>query len=219
MANFASTKQIAELLKVTEYDVKKFVKEGMPKEGQNKFNATECVHWYIAYLKDRTEYGTVSDMALLLNKTERYVNKLAAEKGFPKVSHGKYNRVAFIHAYLDYKDEEIKKAKAGGDNSISAKDSLLNLKAKREEIKLMNEMESFLPVDLVEDNWMNIITIFSKALDSVPVKIINKLLMCRKKEEMMAVLKEAIEQVKNVLYQSNIEAKLPKSDSGRNSKG
>lgn len=215
MAKFATSQQIAELLNVKEYDVKKFVKAGMPKEGQNKYNPAECVHWYIKFLQDKADFGTVEEIALMIDMSPRWVQKLAAEKNFPKVEHGKYNKIAFLHRYLEMKEDEIKLAKQGGQAAVSSKDKLLDAKAAREQLKLEADLKRYVPLDLVQNHWITIITMFSKSLDALPVKVINKLLVCRKKEEMMDVLKKATEQLKNVLYQSNIEAKI--SDTGGDS--
>ncbi len=205
---YANSKQVAAFLKVTETDVKRFVRAGMPKEGHNKFNAIECVHWYIQKLRDEMEYGTVKDMALMINKTERYVNKLVAEKNFPREGHGRYNRLNFLHAYLNYKDELIKEAKAGGENSTEAKARLSTITADLRELEKLEKLKELIPKKLFLDLLLDLFARFGNTIDSFPGKKINKVYACKTKPEMLKVLKDAAREMREVLSTKEIEETL-----------
>jgi len=206
MANYANSKQIQDLLKLSPYEFKKFVRDGMPKEGSNKFNLVACVHWYIDYLKDKTDFGSVSEIATLIGRTERYVSKLAAEKNLPgKVAHGKYNKIAFINAYIDYKDKQIKEAKAGGENRTDAQARLVRANADFKEIELAEKQKQVVPVKPLMNTLLGIFLKFGKSIDTMPGKVINKIYACNSKSEMLDVLNKATRQLKEHLSKEELE--------------
>jgi hypothetical protein len=217
-AKYATSKQIGDLLNVTQYDIKKLVKAGMPKLGQNKFNAVECTRWYINYLKENMEFGTIKDMALMIDKTERYVNKLVAEKNFPgKVAHGKYNRVTFLHAYLNFKDLLIKDAKTGGENKTDAQARLANINANLKEIEWQKELKNFVPVKPLVFNLTNLFVKFSKNIDGFPYRIINKLYAASKsKPDMLIILKETSHTLKQELSRTHLDVIIQESSETKN---
>jgi phage terminase Nu1 subunit (DNA packaging protein) len=51
--------RIAKALNLSEQRVQQLVKEGMPKEARGRYDAVECMKWYIRYLQDVVEKKSV----------------------------------------------------------------------------------------------------------------------------------------------------------------
>jgi len=69
--NCSALKKIAALLKLTEFEIKKFIHLGLPKVGNNKFVPAECFRWYIDYLHYWKDGRTISKIAAMFGVTER----------------------------------------------------------------------------------------------------------------------------------------------------
>lgn len=193
---YATQKQIAALLKVTEFEVKKFVRLGLPRAGHNKFNAAECFGWYIDYLNYWKDRRSISDIATMLGITERWLNRLVVEKGIRKEKHGVYRLDSTIVSYISYLKEQIKNAEAGDSSLLDERKRLVKMTADSKEIDLLEKQKKLIPLELAGKLLTDFAGIVDKKLDMIEGFALNKLFACRTKEETLKVLKETKHHIK-----------------------
>lgn len=211
--NYASSKQIAALLKVTEYDVKKFVRFGMPKIGSNKFNAVECTSWYIDYLRYWRDRGTIEELAQMLGITPRWLNRLVVEKGIAKERHGVYKITATVNSYVSFLKDQIRKAEEGESTLTDERRRLLRMQADLRQMELVEKQQKLIPVAVIQNLILEFVILTGKKLDSIPGVCLNKLFACKTKEEMLKVLRDTIHHIKNEISRAQSNIKLSANDS------
>ena len=197
--NYATAKQIAAVLKVNEYEVKTFIKKGMPKVAANKFNLIECVHWYLDYQKYWRDRRTITEIADMLGITERWLNRLVVEKGIPKEARGVYLLSQTILAYINFLKEQIKNAADGESSLTDERKRLLRMQANRVGMDLLEKQKQLVPVTLMEKVFLEFTVLYGKKLDALPGTILNKLFACKTKEEMLHILQNQIHKTKTEL--------------------
>lgn len=193
---YATQKQIAALLKVTEFEIKKYVRIGLPKAGNNKYVPAECISWYIDYLNYWKDRRTISEIATMLGVTERWVNKLVVEKGIPKEKHGTYRLDTTITGYVSYLKEQIKKAEEGESSLNDERKRLIKMTADSKELQLQEQQKKLIPVELAGKLLSDFSGIVDKKIDMIEGFALNKLFACRTKEETLKVLKETKHHIK-----------------------
>ncbi len=80
-------------------------------------------------------YARLDQIASLLRLSERRINQLVKDEGFPRISRGQYDVMACVHWMLDHHEREIAQLKSGGE---SMRDAELR---ERKAIASMKEME------------------------------------------------------------------------------
>lgn len=198
---YGTQEQIASLFKITKYQVRQFIKLGMP-SNKKKIPIIDATHWYVDYLKDNTDNGSTKEIALLINKSERYIQKLVAEKAFPKLEHGRYNKIAFVNKYLELKEEEIKRAR--GESIIDAKHRYHSVMADLKLLELKEKQKELIPLDIFETFMLVLMKSIEKKIDSLPGRLINKLAAAKNKEQMLQTVKEAVDKIKNDISETQI---------------
>ncbi len=193
---YATQKQIAALLKVTEFEVKKFVRLGLPKAGNNKYVPAECISWYIDYLNYWRDRRTISEIATMLGITERWLNRLVVEKGIKKEKHGVYRIDSTISGYINYLKEQIKRAEEGESTLADERKRLLKMQADVKEIELLEKQKKLIPIELASKLLTDLSAIVDKKLDMMDGYSLNKLFACKTKEEILKVLKETKHHIK-----------------------
>lgn len=193
---YATQKQIAALLKISEYDVKKFIRLGFPKAGHNKYVAADCVSWYLDYLEYWRDRRTISEIAAMLGITERWLNRLVLEKGIKKEKHGTYKLDQTITSYVIYLKEQIKKAEEGERTLADERKRLLKMQADVKEIELLEKQKQLIPVDVAAKLLTNYAAIVDKKIDMMDGYSLNKLFASKTKEEILKVLKETKHHIK-----------------------
>jgi len=199
---YATQKQIASLLKCTEFEIKKFVRIGLPKAGNNKYVPAECISWYIDYLNYWKDRRTITEIATMLGVTERWVNKLVVEKGIPKEKHGTYRLDTTITGYVSYLKEQIKKAEEGESSLNDERKRLIKMTADSKELQLQEQQKKLIPVELAGKLLSDFSGIVNKKLDMIEGFALNKLFACRNKEETLKVLKETKHHIKTEIAKS-----------------
>lgn len=194
--SYASLKQIASLLKVSEHEIKKFVKVGMPRVSENEFNLVESVQWYIDYLQYWRDRRTVKEMAEMFGISNRWLQRLVVEKGIPKEKFGVYMISSTVLAYISYLKEQVKSASEGSTTLNEEKKRLIAMQASLREIELLEKQRMLVPKQLVEHVALNLTVTFGKKLDSIPGTILNKLFVTKTKEEMLIILNDTIHKIK-----------------------
>lgn len=209
--NYATTKQIASLLKITEYEVKKLVRIGMPKAGSNKFNVVECVHFYVDHLNYWRERRTIDELAQMLGITPRWLNRLVAEKGIYKEKHGVYNISSTVIGYVNFLKEQLRKAQEGDSSLADEKKRLLRMQANLRQMEYLEKQKKLIPVELFGIIILEFVVLVGKKLDSIPGISLNKLFASKTKEEMLKVLRDTIHHIKNEISRAQSNIKLPDS--------
>lgn len=194
---YATQKQIAELLKVTEFEIKKFVRLGLPKAGHNKYIAGECVGWYIDYLHYWKERRTITEIAAILGITERWLNRLVIEKGIKKEKHGVYKLDTTISSYVGYLKDQIKRAEDGERTLSDERKRLLKMQADVKEIELLEKQKKLIPIELASKLLSDYAGIVDKKLDMMDGYSLNKLFASKTKEELLKVIKETKHHIKS----------------------
>lgn len=193
---YATQKQVASLLKVTEFEIKKYVRIGLPKAGNNKYVLAECISWYIDYLNYWKDRRTITEIATMLGVTERWVNKLVVEKGIPKEKHGTYRLDTTITGYVSYLKDQIKKAEEGESSLNDERKRLIKMTADSKELQLQEQQKKLIPVELAGKLLSDFSGIVDKKIDMIEGFALNKLFACRTKEETLKVLKETKHHIK-----------------------
>lgn len=221
--NYASSKQVAALLKVTEYDVKRFVRFGMPKHSTNKFNSVDCISWYIDYLRYWKERGTIEELAQMLGITPRWLNRLVVEKGIAKEKHGVYKITATVNSYVGFLKDQIRKAEEGESTLTDERRRLLRMQADLRHMELVEKQQKLIPVAVIQNIILEFVILTGKKLDSIPGVCLNKLFASKTKEEMLKVLRDTIHHIKNEISRAQSNIKFSANDSagrtGENSSG
>lgn len=114
---------------------------------------------------------SLADLAVLLKREKRWINKLVKEKGFPRLRHGEYNLKDAVHWMLDYKDAMIREARQGGDTYIESERRLMAAKAGREEIKLAKDRQQVLSARAVERALSEAITTLRNRMMALPRRL------------------------------------------------
>lgn len=205
---YASQKQIAALLKITEYDIKKFARLGLPKAGNNKFEVVPVVQWYIDYLQYWRDRRSIADIANILGISERWLNRLVVEKGIPKEKHGVYQIAPTINGYVQFLKEQIKQAQEGEASLADERKRLLKMQADLRHIELLEKQKKLIPIEIYQEILLDFVSHTGKKLDSIPGVCLNKLFAAKTKEEILKVLKETIKKIKNELSSSQSNLKI-----------
>ena len=200
---YATQRQIAALLKVTEFEIKKFIRLGLPKAGNNKFVPAECISWYIDYLHYWKDRRTISEIAAMFGVTERWVNRLVVEKGIKKEKHGVYKLDSTIAGYVGFLKDQIKKAEEGESTLADERKRLLKIQADVREIELLEKQKVLIPKALAEKVISDFAAVVDKKLDTLPGLSLTKLFACKTKEEILKVQKESIHHIKSEIAKSN----------------
>lgn len=193
---YATQKQIAALLKVTEFEIKKFVRLGLPKAGNNKYVPAECISWYIDYLNYWKDRRTITEIATMLGITERWLNRLVVEKGIKKEKHGVYRIDSTIAGYVGYLKDQVKRAEEGESTLADERKRLLKMQADVKEIELLEKQKKLIPIELASKLLSDYAGIVDKKLDMMDGYSLNKLFACKTKEEILKVLKETKHHIK-----------------------
>lgn len=200
--NYATSKTIADILKVTEYDIKTFVRNGMPRAGYNKFIPMQCFSWYIDYLRWKNEHWTVDDIASVVGVTPRTIQNWVLEKHIPKKERGAYNVRSTIAAWL--KDVNEKHSNVSGEKNLNkSRQRLIDMQGDLKEIELLEKQETLIPKQLAQDLITEFATIVDKKLNSLPGLNLNKLFAAKSKEEILKVQKENIHKIKTEIALQN----------------
>lgn len=197
--NTVTAKELAVILKVSEYDLKTFHKKGLAKIKTNQYNLAEAVGWYIDYLKYWRDRRTIGEIAEALGITERWLNRLVVEHGLPKEQRGVYLLNATINAYIQYLKGQIKEAQSGESSYSDERRRLAKMQATRIELEILEKQKQLLPVQLVEKTFLDFTILYGKKLDAFPGTILNKLFACKTKEEMLHILQNQIHKTKTEL--------------------
>ena len=107
------------------------------------------------------------DLAELFGyKNEGYINELEKDYGLPKVDWNKYELSACLKWFLQYKEEihqkEIEKTKAA-----KPQDDLARKNAQLKQLEIEEKTGLLIDADLVRNAWLNEVTIFVSALDTI----------------------------------------------------
>lgn len=207
-SNYATQKEVAEFLDITEFEVRKFIRLGLPKAGNNKFVLKDANHWYVNHLKYWSDRRTISEIATMLGITERWLNRLVTEKGITKEKRGTYKLDTTILSYANYMREQIKEAQEGEKSVSDERKRLISMQADLKQIELLEKQKSVFPVDLFNRLIDEYMTIVSKKIDSQSGMILNKLFASKTKEEMLKVLKESHHHIKTEIAKSESNIKI-----------
>jgi DNA-binding CsgD family transcriptional regulator len=195
--NYATAKQIAVVLNISELEVKKFVRLGMPKFEKDKFNLVEAVHWYLDYQNHWRDKRTLEEIADMLGITRRWLLQIVTEKGVKREGRGVYQLSSTVLAYVNQLKDNLKKSEEGSTSLNEEKTRLLSMQASLREMELMEKRKLLVPKQLVEHFALNLTVLFGKKLDSIPGTILNKLFASKTKEEMLHILNDIIYKIKN----------------------
>ena len=193
---YATQKQIAALLKVTEFDIKKYIRLGLPKAGNNKYVPAECISWYIDYLNYWKDRRTISEIAAMFGVSERWVNRLVVEKGIKKEKHGVYRIDSTIAGYVNFLKEQIKKAEDGETTLNDERKRLLRMQSDLKEIELLEKQENLIPKRISQQLITEFAAIAEKKFDSLPGLCLDEAFSCTKKEQLLKVLKDSVHKIK-----------------------
>lgn len=200
---YATQREIAEFLDITEFEVKKYIRLGLPRAGNNKFVLKDASRWYVNHLRYWSDRRTISEISTMLGITERWLNRLIVEKGIPKESRGTYKLDATILGYVNYLKEQLKVAEAGERSLQDERKRLLRMQSDLKEIELLEKQENLIPKKLVIQLIGDFTSVVEKKLDSLPGISLNKLFACKSKEEILKIQKESIHHIKTEIAKSN----------------
>lgn len=193
--NYFNRKQIADILKVSEFDVKSFVRIGMPKAGYDKFIPMLCFSWYIDYLRWQNEHWSVNDIAAVCGVTPRTIQNWVLEKHIPKKERGAYNVRSTIAAWL--KDVNEKHSNISGEKTLNrSRQRLIDMQGDLKEIELLEKQKELIPTKLAERVISDIMALVNKKMDAIPGMELNKKFSCKTKEELLKVEREIIHRIK-----------------------
>lgn len=195
--NYATQKEVAEFLDITEFEVKKFIRLGLPKAGNNKFVLKDANHWYVNHIRSWRDKRTVSEISTMLGITERWLNRLVVEKGIKKEAHGVYKLDATILSYINYLKEQIKNAEAGEKTLADERKRLLRMQADLREIELLEKQTELIPKKISQQLITDFASITEKKIDSLPGLCLDEAFSCTKKEQLLKVLKESVHKIKS----------------------
>lgn len=105
---------------------------------------------------------SATQMAGILDMTERRVQQLASEKIIPKGERGKYPMLRCVRAYISWLKE---RSNSGGKISIQDERAKLTLAQRElEEIKLAEKRGELIPADEIESLWTSAVVSCKSAL-------------------------------------------------------
>lgn len=200
---YATQKQIATLLKITEFEVKKFIRLGLPKAGNNKFVPAECISWYIDYLQYWKDRRSISEIANMLGITERWLNRLVVEKGIKKEKHGVYKLDSTIVSYVNFLKDQVKKAEEGETTLVDERKRLLKMQADVKQIELLEKQNKLIPIELAGKLLTDFAAIVDKKIPMMKGFATNKLFACKTKEEILKVLNQTENYIKTEIAKSS----------------
>ena len=167
MSTKATIEIISGLIKETPSRIEELVKKyGLPRERNKQFDINRVIHWLIDYYKnllfqerENREIRTVGEIADLLRRDERWINKLAKEKGLPRLARGRYELKSVVRWYLQDMERELEIAKAGGEDALMAKSRLLKAQANMKEMEVAEKRAEII-------NIIDVVTIIEEALNT-----------------------------------------------------
>jgi hypothetical protein len=206
--NYATQKQMAELLEITEFEIKTLIRAGLPKAGYNKFIQVQCFKWYINYLKWKNEHWSVDDIATVCGVSVRTIQNWVIKNSIPKKDRGAYNVRSTVLAWI--KDINENYENLSGEKTLNkSRQRLIDMQAEIKQMELLQLQKTLFPVDAAKMMVAEITTIVSKKLDAFPGLELNKKFSCKSKEELLKVEKEIVHKIKTDL--SKAESNIMKS--------
>ena len=200
---YANLQQIADLLGVTEFDIKTFVRIGFPKAGHNKFIPIQCFKWYINHLLWQNEHWTVTDIATVCGVSVRTIQLWVVKNNIPKKERGYYNVRSTILAWINSINE--KHENTTGEKTLNrSRQRLVDMQAEIKQMELLQLQRTLFPVADAKKMVTEITTMVSKKLDSIPGLELNKKFGCKTKEELLKVEEEIIHKIKTELSKAEL---------------
>ena len=196
--NYATQKQMAELLEITEFEIKTFIRLGMPKKGHNKFIPEQCFKWYINYLREKNEYWSVNDIATVCGVSVRTIQNWVIKNNIPKKDRGAYNVRSTVLAWI--KDINENYENLSGEKTLNrSRQRLIDMQADVKEMELLQLQKTLFPVEAAKQMVSEIASIASKKIDAFPGMDLNKKFSSKTKEELLKVEKEIAHKIRTEL--------------------
>jgi len=205
-AQYVTQKQIAEILEVTEFEIKSFIRTGFPKAGHNKFILKDCIKWYINYLKWKNEHWSVDDIATVCGVTSRTIQNWVIKNNIPKKERGAYNVRSTILAWINSINENHENL--SGEKTLNrSRQRLIDMQADVKEMDLLEKQKKLIPIELASKLITDLAAIVDKKLDLIEGYPLNELFACRTKEETLKVLKETKHHIKTEISKEQYKQK------------
>jgi phage terminase Nu1 subunit (DNA packaging protein) len=151
-----SLDRIAHVLDESPKEIERLIREGMPSLGKGLFDLAKSTRWYVQRVRKQMEQTeklrnerTLDEMAHLFRRDPRWINKLAHERGFPKIARGRYNIIDAVQWYIDRMEDQIEELKTGGEKMIDVELRIAKAKAEILEIKAARERGEAVTIDIV----------------------------------------------------------------------
>ena len=113
---------------------------------------------------------TVSEVARLFRVTERWINRLSKEQGFPKKAKGKYELEACVHWFIDHIRQETKGSKRSTESLLKAEERKAIAQADLLEINLAERRDELVPVHEIVASVEPLLTEIHQVLLGLPKK-------------------------------------------------
>jgi phage terminase Nu1 subunit (DNA packaging protein) len=132
----------------------KLEKLGMPRERRNGYSVTKVIHWLIDQHRlrilaeqSRRDIRDLQELALLLNREPRTVNKDAKERGLPREGRGIYILSKVLPWIVNDYEKRLREAKSGGETESQARKRLYAAQANLKEITIARQRGEVINID------------------------------------------------------------------------
>lgn len=152
-------RKLAYLLRTGVQEIERLVKkEGLPyrsrKKGVTLFDLVKVFHWLIDRHRQQLEIEkakrdarTLPELALLLKREPRTVNKDVKERGLPRDGRGLYLLSKAIPWIVDDYEKRIREARTGGESESGARKRLWQVQVDLKQITLARQRGEVINID------------------------------------------------------------------------
>jgi len=150
----------------------------------------------------------VGTIARLLNVSERRVQQLAKDGIIPKPSHGKYDLIPCVQAYIKY----LQNCLNTGHHTIHSQletARFLRAKADKTEMEVGSLKGTLIPADTIEKIWCAMLAAFRAKMLALPSKATQLIAPCKDSHEIREVLTSQVHEALSELAQYEPERFIP----------